>query len=58
MATQSQKIPLSSSIDMVEALAARKTILFTTELGFNRVVFGKDSINIYNAFRKETYQLS
>ena len=45
MATLSQKIPLPTSVEMVEVLAARRALVFAKELGFNRVILEGDSAN-------------
>ena len=45
MAILSQKIPLPTSVEMVEVLAARRALVFAKELGFNRVILEGDSAN-------------
>ena len=35
MAALAEKIPLPSSVELLESLAARRVVLFTVELGFN-----------------------
>ena len=45
MAALSQQIPLPTSVEMVEVLAARRALVFAKELGFDRVVVEGDSAN-------------
>ena len=45
MAALSQQIPLPTSMEMVEVLAARRALVFAKELGFDRVVVEGDSAN-------------
>ena len=42
MATLSQQIPLPTSVEMVEVLAARRALLFARELGFESLVVEGD----------------
>uniref|UniRef100_A0A2N9EQ08 Reverse transcriptase domain-containing protein n=1 Tax=Fagus sylvatica TaxID=28930 RepID=A0A2N9EQ08_FAGSY len=46
IATLSQKLPATHSIEMTEALAARRAILFTKEVGLTNAVFEGDAENI------------
>ena len=45
MAALSQQIPLPTSVEMVEVLAARRALVFSKELGFDRVIVEGDSAN-------------
>ena len=49
MATLSQQIPLPTSVEMVEVLAARRALLFARELGFESLVDEGDSEIIIKA---------
>ena len=40
MASLSQKIPLTFTVIEVEALAARRAVVFATELGLDQIVLG------------------
>jgi ribonuclease HI len=46
IATLSQKLPATPSIEMTEALAARKAILFAKEVGLTNVAFEGDAENV------------
>uniref|UniRef100_A0A2N9G161 Reverse transcriptase domain-containing protein n=1 Tax=Fagus sylvatica TaxID=28930 RepID=A0A2N9G161_FAGSY len=46
IATLSQKLPATHSIEITEALAARRAILFAKEVGLTSVVFEGDAENI------------
>ena len=43
MAALSQQIPLPTSVEMVEVLAARRALVFAKELGFDKVIVEGDS---------------
>ena len=43
MAALTQVIPLPTSVEMVEELAARRTLFFAKELGFEKVILEGDS---------------
>ncbi|XP_030939879.1 uncharacterized protein LOC115964767 [Quercus lobata] len=45
MAALSQQIPLPTSVEMVEVLAACRALVFAKELGFDRVIVEGDSTN-------------
>ena len=45
MAALSQQIPLLTSMEMVEVLAAHRALVFAKELGFDKVIVGRDSAN-------------
>ena len=50
IAALSERIPLPSTVEDVEALACRKAISFSIELGLQDVIFEVDSEIIYNHF--------
>nr|POE89664.1 putative ribonuclease h protein [Quercus suber] len=54
LATLSQEIPLPTSVETVEVIAARRALLFAKELGFERVMIEGDSEIIINAIREQT----
>nr|POE53100.1 putative ribonuclease h protein [Quercus suber] len=54
LAALSQEIPLPTSIETVEVIAARRALLFAKELGFERVMIEGDSEIIINAIREQT----
>ena len=45
MAALSQQIPLPTSMEMVEVLAAHRALVFAKELGFDKVIVERDSAN-------------
>ena len=45
MAALSQQIPLPTSMEMVEVLAAHRALVFAQELGFDKVIVERDSAN-------------
>ena len=49
LAALSQKIPLPTSVETVEVIAARRALVFAKELGFERVLVEGDSEIIVNA---------
>nr|XP_023909157.1 uncharacterized protein LOC112020832 [Quercus suber] len=49
LAALSEKIPYPGSVDLVEALAARRAVLFIVELGISQSVFEGDSEVVYKA---------
>ncbi|XP_050246834.1 uncharacterized protein LOC126694538 [Quercus robur] len=49
MAALSQQIPSPASMEMVEVVAARRTLMFAVELGFNKVEVEGDSESVVNA---------
>ena len=49
MATFTQPIPLPTSVEMVEVLAARGALCFAKDLGFNKVILEGDSEIIIKA---------
>lgn len=49
MAALSQQIPLPTSVEMVEVQAARRALLFSRELGFERLIIEGDLELIINA---------
>ena len=50
MAALSQKIPLPTSVEMVEMLAARRALWFAQKLGFGKVIVIGDSKIVIDAF--------
>ena len=58
MAILSQQIPLPASVEIVEVLAARQTLLFAQELGFESLVMEGDSKIIINAIKGDNINLS
>nr|POE60949.1 hypothetical protein CFP56_74244 [Quercus suber] len=58
MATYTQSIPLPTSIEMVEVLAARSAIGFLRELHFDQVIVEGDSEVIINAINKGGFSSS
>ncbi|XP_075633885.1 uncharacterized protein LOC142606414 [Castanea sativa] len=55
MATLTQVIPLPTSVEMVEVLAARRALIFAKELGFDRVILEGDSEIAIRAMKSEDY---
>lgn len=51
MAALSEKIPMPSSVALLETLAARRDVLFVDELGFHRSSFEGDSETSINALQ-------
>ena len=49
IAALSQKIPLPSSVDMVEALAARQALIFAQEISIFKAVVEGDSLKVIQA---------
>ena len=58
MAALSQQIPLPTSMEMVEVLAARRALVFAKELGFDRVVVEGDSANTITSINGGNMDLS
>ena len=58
MATFTQIIPLPTSVEMVEVLAARSAIGFEQELNLNQVIFEGDSETIMRALSKGGFESS
>ena len=50
----SQKIPLPTSVEIVEVIAARRALIFALELGFESVMVEGDFEIIINAIREKT----
>ncbi|KAL0015102.1 hypothetical protein SO802_002171 [Lithocarpus litseifolius] len=53
MAALSQQIPTPASVDMVEVLVARRTLVFAKELGFDKEIVEGDSKNVITAINDE-----
>uniref|UniRef100_A0A7N2KZZ0 RNase H type-1 domain-containing protein n=1 Tax=Quercus lobata TaxID=97700 RepID=A0A7N2KZZ0_QUELO len=53
LASLSQKIPLSTSVEIVEVIAARRALLLARELGFERVMVEGDSEIIIKAIKEK-----
>ena len=58
MATLSQQIPLPTSIEMVEVLAARQALFFAQELGFDSLVLEGASELVFSAINGDGMLLS
>ncbi|KAL0003476.1 hypothetical protein SO802_017257 [Lithocarpus litseifolius] len=54
LAALSQEIPLPTSVETVEVIAARRAILFAKELGFARVMVEGDSEVVIKAIREKS----
>nr|POE85249.1 putative ribonuclease h protein [Quercus suber] len=54
LAALSQEIPLPTSVETLEVIAARRALLFAKELGFEREMIEGDSEIIINAIREQT----
>ena len=54
LAALSQKIPLPTSVEIVEVIAARRALIFALELGFESVMVEGDFEIIINAIREKT----
>ena len=54
LATLSQKIPLPTSVETVEVIAARRALIFALELDFESVMVVGDSEIIINTIREKT----
>ena len=52
MASLSEKIPLPSSVEAVEALAARHAARFVQEVGIIESILEGDSLSIISALKK------
>ena len=51
IATLSQRIPLPNSVDMVEALAARRALIFAQEISISTVELEGDSLQVVKAIK-------
>ncbi|XP_065617279.1 uncharacterized protein LOC136062310, partial [Quercus suber] len=58
MAALSEKIKKPASAEILEALAARRAVNFTMELGFNQSMFEGDSEVIIKALNAEDFSLA
>ena len=54
LAALSQKSPLPTSVETVEVIVARRTLLFARELGFERVVVERDSEVVIKAIKEKS----
>ncbi|XP_030936139.1 uncharacterized protein LOC115961274 [Quercus lobata] len=54
LAALSQNIPLPTSVEAVEVMAARRALLFAKELGFERVVVEGDSEVVIKAIKEKS----
>ncbi|KAL0009992.1 hypothetical protein SO802_005100 [Lithocarpus litseifolius] len=55
MTTLTQVIPLPTSVEIVEVLAARRALIFASELGFDQVILEGDSEIAIRAMNSEDY---
>ncbi|KAL0009466.1 hypothetical protein SO802_010968 [Lithocarpus litseifolius] len=55
MAALTQVIPLPTSVEIVEVLAARRALIFAYELGFNRIILEGDSEIAIRAMNSENF---
>ena len=55
MAAATQIIPLPTSVEMVEVLAARRALIFANELGFDKVILEGDSEIAIAAMKTDAY---
>ena len=55
MAVATQVIPLPTSVEMLEVLAARKALIFAIELGFDKVILEGDSEIAITAMKSDGY---
>nr|POE91501.1 hypothetical protein CFP56_14609 [Quercus suber] len=55
MAALTQSIPLPTSMEMVEVLAARRTLLFAKELGFEKVILEGDFEIAIQAMKNDAF---
>ena len=55
MATLTQIIPLPTSVEMVEVLAAGRALCFAKELGFDHIILEGDSEIAIRAMNSESY---
>ena len=55
MAALTQVIPLPTSVEMVEVLAARRALSFAQELGFNHIILEGDSNIAIRAMKDESF---
>ncbi|KAK7840860.1 hypothetical protein CFP56_016170 [Quercus suber] len=58
MAALTQTIPLPTSVEMVEVLAARRTLLFAKELGFEKVILEGDSEIAIQAMKFDAFSVA
>ena len=58
MESLAEKINKPDSVEILEALAARRAVLFATELGLQRVVFEGDSETVFKALSGATLDRS
>ena len=55
MAALTQIIPLPTSVEIVEVLAARRAVIFALELGFDQVILEGDSEIAIQAMNSDDY---
>ena len=55
MAAATQIIPLPTSVEMVEVLAARRALIFVNELGFDKVILEGDFEIAISAMKTDDY---
>ncbi|XP_075658691.1 uncharacterized protein LOC142628489 [Castanea sativa] len=54
LAALSQKIPLPTSVEIVEVIAARRALVFAKELGFERMLIEGDSELTIKAIKEKS----
>ncbi|XP_050259682.1 uncharacterized protein LOC126704699 [Quercus robur] len=55
MAALTQVVPLPTSVEMVEVLAARRALSFAQELGFDHIILEGDSDTAIRAMKNESF---
>ena len=55
MVALTQTIPLPTSVEMVEVLAAQRALLFAMELGFDHIILEGDFETTIRAMQSESY---
>ena len=55
MVVATQIIPLPTSVEMVEVLAAQRALIFANELGFDKVILKGDSEIAISAMKNDGY---
>ena len=58
MAASTQVIPLPTSVEMVEVLAARRALIFANELGFDKVILEGDFEIAIRAMKCDDYSVA
>ncbi|KAL0008813.1 hypothetical protein SO802_010315 [Lithocarpus litseifolius] len=58
MASLAKKLPILESVEMLEALAVRRAVIFSAELGLHQVVIEGDSEIVFKALSSRCLERS